>query len=180
MTDWTKQISEFQRSWMEQQQKYLSDWLGALQQAGGARPPNVWEQAIAAMEKQVNDTLDMQKQGLLSIAGNMDKVEGAPDACTEWVHQLEEGVEMWADMQHRLWEVWFGMLRTMEPGAQSPGEKLFKDWQEMAEQAMSVQKEWLTEWTGTPRGTARGKSAKSSARKRAPAAAGENTGKTDS
>lgn len=147
MTDWTRQVTEFQRSWMEQQQKFLSDWLGALQGTGAARANNTWEQSVSMVEQQVNSTLEMQKQSLMAMAGTLENVEGAPETYTNWIHQLEQGLDMWTDMQHRLWDVWFKMLHSMEPAAQSSGKSPIADWQEMAERAVSMQQQWLSDLT---------------------------------
>lgn len=178
MSDWTKQVADFQHSWMEQQQKFLTDWMGTLQQAGAAQQPNMWRQAIDAMEQQVNSAIETQQRALLTLAEKSEHAEGVPEAYSDWVRQLEEGMEMWSDMQHRLWQVWFEMLRNVSPGAQTPGETLFKEWQDMTRKAMSVQEEWLSGLTGT-KGAAGKKTARSSTAKRSPASKERSTDKGD-
>jgi hypothetical protein len=151
MSEWPNQISELQGKWVEQQQKLLTDWLASMKSAGGSTPPNVWREAIDILEQQVNSALDAQKQSLKVLAENAKHVEGAPEPLTQWCHQLEAGMEMWNDMQQRLWQVWFDTLRTTAaPAVQSPGETLVRNWQEMAQRAKSIQEQWLSNWTGLP------------------------------
>lgn len=175
MKDWTTQVTEFQRAWMEQQQKFLSDWIGNLQGGGAGNASNTWKQSVSAVEKQVDGFLDLQKQSLRSIAGNLEQVDGAPEAYTHWVQQLEEGLDMWADMQHRLWEVWFDMLRSMEPVNPSSGNMPVMNWQDMAERTMSLQQQWLSDLTSAPVAAAK-RSGKPSAAKKATTGNGRSGG----
>lgn len=150
MPEWDQQISEFQRNWMKQQQALLGDWLGNLQNTGAENPANMWQQAVAMMEQQVNSVLDVQKKSLLSLAENSRHVQGVPDAFSQWVAQLESGLESWTEVQRQLWKVWFDLLRSNAPAAaQTPGETLVKNWQDMARQAISVQEQWFANWMGS-------------------------------
>jgi|GEM_PF-6739253 len=175
MTDWTTQVTEFQRAWMEQQQKFLTDWLGTLQGGATGNASNTWKQSVSAVEKQVDGFLDLQKQSLRSIAGNLEQVEGAPEGYTHWVQQMEEGLDMWADMQHRLWEVWFDMLRSMEPVNPSSGKMPVMDWQDMAERAVSLQQQWLSDLTSAPAAAAK-RGGKPSAAKKSSTGNGKSGG----
>ena len=67
MTDWTQQITEFQRTCLEQQQQMLSGWFGTLQKAGNGAPKNVWAQALDTLEQQVNGALDTQHQSCKAL-----------------------------------------------------------------------------------------------------------------
>jgi hypothetical protein len=179
MTDWTRQVSEFQRAWLGQQQKFLLNWLGTLQNAGSTKQHNVWEQSVSTVEQQVNHALDMQKQTLMAIVENLEQVEGAPQAYTHWVRHLEEGLDMWADMQHRLWEAWFDMLRSVKPAAQSPGKTPVMGWQEMAERAVSLQQQWLSDLTSASSAVAGGtgkRTGKSPATKKSSTGNGKSSG----
>ena len=163
--EWPNQITELQRQWVEQQQQLLNDWLGTLQNAGGSATPNAWREAIDVIEQQVNNALDAQKQSLKALVENTAHVEGVPEPITHLVHQLEDGIELWSDVQLRLWQVWFDMLRTSAPAPQTPAESLISNWQDMAQQAMSIQEQWLSNWTGqtAASGKPRKKTPKSSA-----------------
>jgi len=160
---------------MEQQQKFLSDWLGALQGAGAVGTNNAWKQSVSAVEQQINGFLDLQKQSLMAVAGNLEQVEGTPEAYTHWVQQLEEGLDMWADMQHRLWEVWFDMLRSMEPVTGAPGNMPVMDWQDMAERAMSLQQQWLSDLTSSTAAAGK-RGGKTSAAKKSSTGNGKSSG----
>ena len=173
MLEWDDQASEFQRNWVKQQQELLGDWLGALQNAGAGQPASMWQEAVAVMEQQVNSALNNQKQSLLKLVDNTRQVEGVPEAFSQWVQQLEQGLELWTDVQQRLWQVWFDMLRTTTPAAETPGETLVKNWQEMARQAASIQEQWLSNWTGAVSGE---KPSKPAAAKRSSRTAGKGNG----
>jgi hypothetical protein len=181
MLEWDEQISEFQHNWVKQQQELLGDWLGTLQNAGNAPPACMWQDAVGVMEQQVNSVLAVQKQSLLSLAENSKHIQGMPDAYSQWLQQLEKGLELWTEAQQRLWQVWFEMLRSTAPAAQTqtPGEALVKNWQDMARRAISVQEQWLTNWTG-PRTAAekppRGTPSKSSTARRSTKAEGKGNG----
>lgn len=163
MSEWPNQVTEFQRSWVEQQQKMMSDWLESLQNAGGGASPANWRKAADMMEKQVNSALDTQKDSLMAIAANMENVEGAPDAFSQGVQQLEQGIDLWAEVQHRLWKVWFDMLRATSPVPQTPGEAVLESWQDMVRKSMSIQEQWLSSWTG-PEGASGGASTRKPAK----------------
>lgn len=146
MSDWSRQITDFQQKWLEEQQQLLDDWLKTLQGAGGGTPPGTWQQAIDAIEQQVNSALDFQKHSLMALAENSGQVEGTPESLVQWIHQIEEGIEQWNDVQHRLWQTWFDMLRAASPVDEKPGDIMMKNWQEMANQAMEFQEQWLSSW----------------------------------
>lgn len=159
MSEWSEQIAEFQRAWVEQQQKLLSDWLDSMKSTGGGAVGADWRKAADVMEQQVNSALDAQKRSLLSFAENMENVQGAPEAFTDALKQLETGIDQWADVQHKMWHVWFDMLRSTSPVPQTPGGTMMKSWEDMVKRTMSVQEEWLSRWQGSqvPSGGASGK-----------------------
>lgn len=165
MPEWPSQITDFQRTWVEQQQKMMNDWLESMRGAGSDASPASWRKAADVMEKQVNSALDTQKDSLMAIAENMENLEGAPDAYAQAVNQLEQGIELWAEVQHRLWKVWFDMLRATSPVPQTPGEAMLESWQDMVRKSMTIQEQWLSNWTnaaGGTGGTSRKKGSKSS------------------
>jgi len=150
MSDWPDQISEFQRNWVEQQQKLLSDWLESMQGAGGDSARASWRKAADVMEQQVESALDAQKRSLAAFAENMENVEGAPDTFGDAVKQLEDGIEQWAEVQQRMWRVWFDMLRAAAPMPQTPAEAMMDSWEDMVKRTMSVQEEWLSKLSASP------------------------------
>lgn len=174
MPEWTDQIAEFQQTWVKQQQQLLTDWLGSLQKAGAGTPPDAWRQAVDIMEQQVNSALDAQKRSLMALAENAAQAEGVPESFTQWSRQLEVGIEEWTGMQHKLWQVWFDMIRTAAPREETPTEALLKNWQDMAQRAMSIQEQWLSDWTVPPSG---GKAGKKSAKPASRASGAAESGK---
>ena len=149
MSEWPNQITEFQRNWVEQQQKLMSDWLDSMKNAAGDPAQASWRKAADVMEQQVDSALDAQKRSLMAFAEGMEKVEGAPEAFTQAVKQLEAGLEQWAEVQHRMWHVWFDMIRAAAPAPQTPGQAMVKSWEDMVKRTMSIQEQWLSTWTGS-------------------------------
>lgn len=147
MSNWADQISEFQHTWLEQQQQLLSGWLGTLQNAAGAgTPQNAWRQTIDANEQQINSVLDAQQQLLTSLVKTVENAGNVPPESKQWEHQAEEGIELWTDLQHRLWKVWFDMLRNASPVPQTPGELLTQNWQDIVQRAVDFQEQCLSAW----------------------------------
>lgn len=169
MSDWPDQISELQRNWVAQQQKLLSDWLDGMKGAGGGAAGSGWRQAADVMEQQVDSALEAQKQSLLALAENMENVEGAPETFSQAVKQLEEGVEQWTEVQHKMWRVWFDMMRAASPAPQTPGGAAMEHWEDMVKRTMSIQDQWLSKSADTqsPTGGAAKKKAKKQAKKKA-------------
>lgn len=170
MSNWSDQIAEFQRNWVEQQQKLMTEWLESMKGAGGGASGPDWGKAVDVMEQQVNSAFDAQKRSLRAVAGNMDKVEGAPKELGQAVKQLEEGIERWTEVQQNMWQVWFDMLRDAA-SPQRPGDAMLKNWEDMAQRTMSIQEQWLSNWTepgSTPgKKSGRKKATKKSGRKKA-------------
>lgn len=161
MTEWTDQITELQRNWVEQQQKLLGGWLDSMRGAGSNPLRASWRKAADVMEQQVTSALDAQKQSMLSLVENMENIENPPDGLTLAIKQLEENVERWSDMQNGIWKVWFDALRDTAPAPQTPGEVLMENWEDMVKRTMSLQEEWLSKWT-SPRVGVTGASKKGS------------------
>lgn len=148
MADFSEQISGFQRQWMEQQQKWMNDWLKTLQSTGGGTPSETWRQALDAMEQQVKTALDVQRHSLMTLAENTERSEGMPEPMTQSLHRMEEAILQWNDMQQELWHAWFDLLRSSAPTEEQPGERVVKNWQNFADRAMEIQKQWFSAWKG--------------------------------
>lgn len=148
MTQWSDQIAEFQRTWVAQQQKLLEEWLSSMKSAGGESPRASWRQAADFMQQQVDSALDAQKRSLVAFAESLEDIDNAPEAFNETMKQLEQGIEEWTEVQQRMWQVWFDMLRATAPTPQTPGEAMMEKWEDMVKQTMSIQQEWLSRLSG--------------------------------
>lgn len=149
MANWADQITEFQRNWLEQQQQLMSGWLGTLQGAAGAgTPQSAWQQTIDANEQQINSVLETQQKILTALVKTAEDAGSATLEPGRWEHQAEESIQLWVDLQHRLWKVWFEMLRNASPVQQTPGQLLTKNWQDIVQRALDFQEQCLSTWTG--------------------------------
>ena len=140
MSEWSDQFAELQRSWVTQQQKMLSDWLGAVKASPDDSLRAQWRQAADVMEQQVSSALAAQEQSLMACVANMEKVDGASEA----VSQLKTTIERWTEVQRDTWRVWFDMLRKAAPTPKTPGEAMMQSWEEMVKQTMAIQEKWLS------------------------------------
>ncbi len=142
MTSTAEQITEFQRNWLEQQQELMSNWFGTMQKAAESNTPNTtWTEAIDTLEKQVDSVLEMQQQSITTLLKTVeDSLDDTFDT-EQLEHQLEEGINLWTDVQHRLWEVWFDMLRHASPVDQLSSVTLASNWQEFVDRTMDIQKQ---------------------------------------
>ena len=148
MTDWSDQITEFQRSCTDQQQQLLAGWFGALQKAGTGTPQNVWRQSIDTLEQQVNGALDAQQLSFKALLTTVEHASNASPEAARWEQQAAAGIGLWTDMQHRLWKTWFDMVRNASPAKQQPGEMLAQNWQDFIQRTADMQEQWLSSWTG--------------------------------
>lgn len=149
MSDWSDQITQMHRNWVEQQQQFMNDWLASMKQAGAGTPRAEWRHAADVMEQQVTSALDAQKKSLLAVAGNMENMESAPDEFKQAVKQMEEGLERWTEVQREMWKVWFDLLRDASPAPKTPAETMMESWEDMVKKTMSIQEQWLSNWTGS-------------------------------
>lgn len=142
MTSTAEQITEFQRNWLEQQQELMSNWFGTMQKAAESNTPNTtWTEAIDTLEKQVDSALEMQQQSITTLLKTVeDSLDGTFDT-DQLERQLEEGINLWTDVQHQLWEIWFDMLRNASPVDQQSNVTLAQNWQEFVDRAMDIQKQ---------------------------------------
>lgn len=165
MTDWTQQITEFQRMWMDQQQKLMSNWFDTLQQAGAASTHAAWKQAVDTMEQQVNTVLDNERKSLKMLVEHAREIENTPKELSEWERQIEQGIDTWTDLQQRVWLLWFDMLRKTVPREQ-PGDMFARRWGETVQSFMEMQEQWLSDWKSLSEGRGRSSRSKAARKKR--------------
>ena len=133
------QPSDIQRQWLAQQQQQLCDWLEMLQGPGNGGMPDIWQETIKVVEQQVNSMLTAQKQSLTALLTNVEDSEGLPEPFRQWQQQMEEGIALCSEVQQRLWQSWFDMLRATSPAVSNPAAALARSWQEMTKRTISKQ-----------------------------------------
>lgn len=149
MAEWSDQIAGMQRKWVEQQQKFMNDWLESMRRAGSGGPQGSWRQVADVMEEQVTSALDTQQRSLQGIIDNMKNVEGAPDEFAQAAKQMEEGIERWTEVQSKMWKVWFDTLREASTEPKTPTESMMANWEDMVKKTMSIQEQWLSGGTSS-------------------------------
>ena len=136
---------------------------------------------IDANELQINSILDTQQKLLSVLINTLGNTGNLSPETAQWTRQMEQGIDLWIDVQHRLWEVWFDMLRNASPGNQEPGELIIKNLQDIAERAVEIQEQWLSAWPDDQPGrvTSSGKRpTRSQALRRSSGAKSKNRGKS--
>ena len=149
-----------------QPQQFFSDWLEGFQNLGGGSAPKNWQESIDIIERQIGSVLDAQVKTMKSLIATTDGLSGIPEPFMQWFQRMEQSIELCGDMQQRLWEAWFDMLRSTTSGVKTPGTIVIGNWQEMMDHAVSIQEQLLNQFTGirtVPEKAPRKKRVKSSA-----------------
>jgi len=173
MTDWTDQITEFQRKWTEQHQKLMSNWFDMLQQASVASTHASWKQAVDLMEQQVNTVLDNEQKSLKTLVEHAQDIENTPRELGEWERQIEQGIDTWTDLQQRVWRLWFDMLRNTVPHEQT-STTLARRWGETVQSFMEMQEQWLSDWKSLAEERGRSSRSKAARKKRQQSSQGDD------
>ena len=127
-----------------QPQEVFSDWLEGLKRLGGGAVPQNWQESIDFIERQINGALEAQIKSMKTLIANTESVTDVPESFAQWFARLEQSIELCGEMQQRLWEVWFNMLRsTTGPGT---GTTVYENWQEMMDHAVSMQEQMFNQW----------------------------------
>ena len=164
MLDRNKQINVLQP------QQVFSDWFEGLQNLGSGTIPQNWQETIDFIERQINGTLDIQVQSMKNIITNMQDAPGVPGQFVQWFQRLDQCIELSSDTQRRLWEVWFEMLRSTTSMTQNPGTIMMGNWQEIMDNTLSMQEQFLNNLPGVEPVSA----GKTTARRKKSAASGNS------
>lgn len=93
MSEWSEQLTDFQRNRVEQQQPLLSVWVDSMKSAGGDSTRAGWLKDADIMEQQVDSALNVQKRSLLSFAQSWE------DVVKQTMAVQEEWLDKWTDAQ---------------------------------------------------------------------------------
>lgn len=136
-------LTDPQVKYVKQQQQLFSNWLENFYKMESGATPQSWKESIDLLEKQVNCALENHTQGLKAVLAGSAGIMGNTEPFSQWFQRLQQGIELCAETQQRLWNVWFDMLRTAVPGMQNPGGSLMKNWQEMMDPIILMQEQMM-------------------------------------
>lgn len=152
VTDWSEQMEEATRQWTDVQTKLWSSWGQAAQQASTkAQAKAVWQQMIDQWKNMVHRVLEMQVETARLWAENISNSE-ALEGVAQWADQSYQMTKQWAVFQKQMWDSWFEMMEKVDP-SQMPGamdfnnQPMMKLWNEMTQQAQTMQQEWVKSWS---------------------------------
>lgn len=162
MTDWTKQMEEMTenmaKAWADVQ-KQMTDaqkqmWSSLAETADAwsdTQMESMWRQMVANWQEMVSRSLEVQSETMAVWIDNL-KEAGAPEATIAWAQQMQETTKGWTGVQKEMWDNWFQMVSKYDPGVATANlgsgtQNLMKQWQEMAQNALQTQQEWLKSWS---------------------------------
>lgn len=149
--DWTQQMEQMTKQWMDAQKVFWNGWAENARRSAAAPTTLMWQQMLAAWQTSVRQMLDAQVEGIRlwteGVAGS-----GAPEHVQQWADQLYQMTKQWTSSQKQMWDGWFLVMEKLDPpGSTSvPGmdmQALIKQWQELGQQAMNDQQQWLKTWS---------------------------------
>ncbi len=150
--DWTQQMEEATKEWNDMQNNLWSSWGQAAQQATTqAQAKAVWQQMIDQWKNMVFRMLEMQVETARLWSENVAKSESLAGVA-QWADQSYQMTKQWSTLQRQIWSSWFEMLEKVDP-SQMPAamdfnqQPMMKLWNEMSQQAATMQQEWMKSWS---------------------------------
>lgn len=142
--DWIKHTQATMDAWAEAQQRIVEQMMDAMAPfTGGEAAARPFEQALAAWESSVTQTMEAQADFFDAWTAQMADVDGLPEAARESLRQGKAAYEQLAATQRQLWSQWFDAMRRMDVrafsgDAETEARKAFATWQDFT-------KEWVAQ-----------------------------------
>lgn len=140
MTDWMAQTQKSVEQWMEAQQAWWREVLGAGAAGPGNPGADAARKAIDAWRESAYRVVDAQAEFLLST------LQGQQDA------EAQALLRGWTDAQRALWQEWLAAAGGEQGAAgsaeqQRAGEQMVESLRAAAEHLVRSQAEWAKAWT---------------------------------
>lgn len=150
MINWTQQMDEMTKQWGMAQKLLWASWAEAVKQNNQAQAQALWQQILDAWQGSVQQMLEMQGEGMRLWVESLKRSE-LPDPMQQWAEQLYQLNKQWTGNQQQLWEQWFQFVTKLDPttmnvNPNANAQPMFKLWQEMTQQAVAAQQQWLQHW----------------------------------
>lgn len=149
--DWAQQMEQMTKQWTDTQKMFWSNWANGAGQSSAPQTRAMPQQMLDAWQTSVHQMLDGQAEGVRLWAEGIAS-SGAPEATRQWANQLYQMTRQWTSNQKLMWDGWFQMVSKFDPGqaASTPSldmQPMLKLWQEMAQQTMNAQQQWMKTWS---------------------------------
>ncbi|MEZ4675617.1 MAG: hypothetical protein R2932_15405 [Caldilineaceae bacterium] len=74
------------------------------------------------------------------------------EGMAQWTNQSYQMTQQWSAVQKQLWDNWFQMLEKVDPtklpnATELNNQPVIKLWNDMSQQAATMQQEWMNAWT---------------------------------
>lgn len=142
--NWTQQMDEMSRQWSDVQKQLWISWQEAAQQAtpqGQAKA--MWQQMLTTWK----NMLDMQVESVRLWSESV-VTSGAPELTVQWAEQFYQMTKQASAAQKQLWDSWLNAADQLDPMTMPNmmnmgGQPVVRLWQEMTQQTMKMQQEWM-------------------------------------
>jgi hypothetical protein len=150
MINWTQQMDEMTKQWSAAQKLLWDNWADAVKQNNQAQARALWQQILEAWQGSVKQMLAMQSEGMGLWVENLRRSD-LPEPMSQWAEQLHQITKQWTGSQQQLWDQWFQFVEKLDPTlatSQPNGtQPMFKLWQDMTQQALTAQQQWMQAWS---------------------------------
>jgi hypothetical protein len=145
--DWAQQMEQMTKQWTDAQKLFWSSWANGAQRGNASQAKAMWQQMLDTWQTSVHQMLDAQAEGVRLWSESVAK-SGGPEATSQWAVQLYQMTRQWTGSQKLMWDGWFQVVSNFDPNqaTATPGldmQPMMKLWQDMAQQAMDTQRQWL-------------------------------------
>lgn len=149
--DWTQQMEDMGKQWTDVQKKLWMGWNEAAKQATTTvQAKAMWQQMLDTWKNAVYRMLDMQVESARLWSESVAAGE-TMESTVQWAQQFYQMTKQSSTVQKQLWDGWFQMVEKLDPtqiqNMMDMTNQPMNMWKEMSQQAMTMQKEWMKNWS---------------------------------
>jgi hypothetical protein len=151
--DWSQQIEDMMKSWMDAQQGLWDSYFNGMQNVGKSQSAQIWESTISTGEELWKNFFKSQEDWISNWVQSLEAMDGVPKQVLDSAHRFQEMSQQWNKTQIGLIQNWFTMLKNFIPT--SPGDvwsefpkSMLNSWQDTTQMIMDAQMKWMNSWVG--------------------------------
>lgn len=149
--EWTQQMDEMSKQWADMQKKLWVNWNEVAKQATtNVQSKAVWQQMLDTWKNAVYRGLDLQVESARLWSESVANNEAMANS-EQWAKQFYQMTKQATAVQKQLWDGWFQMAEKLDPmqmqNMMEMGSQPMNLWKEMSQQALTMQKEWMKNWS---------------------------------
>lgn len=143
--EWQKQTEEMMEHWTSTQKQMWESWTEAMKGFSNGQNIEMWTKTVETWQEMVKGNMDSQRNFTKMWIESLEKMENVPPQFIEWVKQTEQMNGQWTDMQVKMWNDWFEMVKKVEPVDMSKmvnldsQKTMFETWQNTVKSTMGTQ-----------------------------------------